>query len=206
MKTKEKIVFSAIELFNKKGASNTSVKKIAAEMKISSGNLHYHYKTKEVLIMAIWDKMSGELNELWSEPEIHTSEKAIAYLFYKLSVIFYEYRFFYLELPILLDNDPLLREIYGSRAKKILSTLKVFTDSWINAKFMKKFESEKDREFLIRNMWMVNQLWMHYWHTIYSKVTVDHLKDGMLQILSIYKPYFYKKSADKIYKYINEYS
>ena len=53
-KTKEKILLTAIELFNKYTASAISTNHIAAEMNISPGNLYYYFKNKEEIIKEIF--------------------------------------------------------------------------------------------------------------------------------------------------------
>ncbi|WP_240510954.1 TetR/AcrR family transcriptional regulator [Algoriphagus antarcticus] len=47
LKTKEKILLTAIKLYNPSGVQIITSRHIAAEMGISHGNLDCHYKTKE---------------------------------------------------------------------------------------------------------------------------------------------------------------
>ena len=55
----------ATELYNHNGVSNVSSRRIAAELGISHGNLEYHFKTKEILILAIFKEMSGAFSEFY---------------------------------------------------------------------------------------------------------------------------------------------
>ncbi len=100
MKTKERILTTAIEIFNRHSVSEVSVNQIAKEIGISPGNLRYHYQTKEEIIRTIWNSMASQLDVIWSDPDIHVQEEAIAGLLYNLGNLFYNYRFRYLELPI----------------------------------------------------------------------------------------------------------
>ena len=43
MNTKHKILKTALDLFNKEGLDQVSVRRIAVEMNISDGNLRYHF-------------------------------------------------------------------------------------------------------------------------------------------------------------------
>lgn len=45
--TRNRILATALSLFNDEGIAKTSVNRIAADLGISSGNLYYHFKTKE---------------------------------------------------------------------------------------------------------------------------------------------------------------
>ena len=51
-KTKQKIILSALQLFNENGIANVRLQHIADEAFISIGNLAYHYKNKEAIVKA----------------------------------------------------------------------------------------------------------------------------------------------------------
>ncbi|MBU2514643.1 TetR/AcrR family transcriptional regulator [bacterium] len=204
MKTKEKILKTAVEIFNEHSVSEISVNQIAGKMGISPGNLRYHYKTKEEIIRTIWNTMTSQLDTIWSNPEIHTHEPAIAGLLFNLGNLFYSYRFLYLELPHLLNKDPDLREEYRRRTERIIKLLGVILDSWANAGIMKPLKSQKEKDYLIRNLWLANQLWMYYWDTVHARVTGENIKEGTMQILFVYKPYLNEKSADEIEFHLNQ--
>ena len=55
--TKERIKEVAVTLFNQYGYAAVSLYNIAMEMRITRGNLTYHFKTKESLLEAISDEM-----------------------------------------------------------------------------------------------------------------------------------------------------
>jgi AcrR family transcriptional regulator len=61
MKTKNLIKNKALELFNKKGVMNVTLRDVAAALNRSYGNITYHYKTRELLLHALYDDMSAEL-------------------------------------------------------------------------------------------------------------------------------------------------
>lgn len=67
MRTEEKIINKAIELYNEHGFSNISSRDIAKELKISHGNLEYHYNNKEAILTAIYNKMKDEVSAYFSE-------------------------------------------------------------------------------------------------------------------------------------------
>jgi AcrR family transcriptional regulator len=62
--TKDKILLKSLELFNKKGVENSTTLLISKEMKISLGNLHYHFPNRNALIEQLVDKFLLDLEEL----------------------------------------------------------------------------------------------------------------------------------------------
>ena len=64
--TKERILKSAIDLFNTKGLVNVRLQHIADEVGISVGNLAYHFYSKKAIVVGIDEQLEGELNPLLS--------------------------------------------------------------------------------------------------------------------------------------------
>jgi AcrR family transcriptional regulator len=65
MKTKDRIIQAAVELFNAQGEQNVTTNHIAAHLSMSPGNLYYHFRNKEDIIRAIF-LFAGFLNSIVS--------------------------------------------------------------------------------------------------------------------------------------------
>ena len=63
MKTRDRIIHSATELFNDQGERNITTNHIAAHMGISPGNLYYPFRNKEDIIHSIFDQYARHLSE-----------------------------------------------------------------------------------------------------------------------------------------------
>ena len=61
MKTSEHILDTARRLFNERGEASVTASDIALELGISPGNLHYHFKGKASIHIAIFAQMQREL-------------------------------------------------------------------------------------------------------------------------------------------------
>ena len=59
MKTRDRIIHSATELFNDQGERNITTNHIAAHLGISPGNLYYHFRNKEDIIHSIFDQYAA---------------------------------------------------------------------------------------------------------------------------------------------------
>ena len=67
-KTKEKILKTALALFNNEGESAVSAVDIASVMGISPGNLYYHYKGKDEIIIELFADFDEEIRQVLSSP------------------------------------------------------------------------------------------------------------------------------------------
>lgn len=114
MSTKEKILAKALELFNEKGYNNITTRHIAAELSISPGNLHYHFKHSEDIIKILFAeltlKMDGLLNKM-KEKEYKTLEDLYNFTF-STCEIFYSYRFIFINFIDILNKIPEVKSQY----------------------------------------------------------------------------------------------
>lgn len=65
MRTKDRILSTSIDLFNRSGVVAVTTNHIAKELNMSPGNLYFHYRNKEEIIVEIFKIMCKETYELW---------------------------------------------------------------------------------------------------------------------------------------------
>ena len=59
MKTRDRILECALQLFNQKGEPNVSTMEVANEMGISPGNLYYHFHGGDVGLTLFVEQLQG---------------------------------------------------------------------------------------------------------------------------------------------------
>ena len=64
MKTKDRIIEGAIDLFNQRGFSNVSMQRLADHLGLSPGNLTYHFPKKQDLMLALYDEFQKEILQI----------------------------------------------------------------------------------------------------------------------------------------------
>lgn len=128
MKTKVKIKDKALELFNSKGFKNVTLREVAKALSISYGNVTYHYKTKNALILSLYLDMLEE-----TELVIHTFESENLFVglleapkhTFKISL---KYLFLYVDFVEIkrsyIDIANLLEEGIAKRKKGYIQILK----------------------------------------------------------------------------------
>ena len=65
MNTADAILETALTLFNRNGASSVSTRHIADEMRISPGNLYYHFRNREEIVRALMQRMIDEFSGMF---------------------------------------------------------------------------------------------------------------------------------------------
>ena len=64
MKTREKILYASLALFNDEGEQNVTTVDIAAAIDISPGNLYYHFKGKPLIILELYEAFAVSYTHL----------------------------------------------------------------------------------------------------------------------------------------------
>ena len=160
MKTREKILLQALDLFNQKGVDQVSVLEISQTMGISYGNLTYHFKKKDDLVRALYVQMQHELDAAIN----HLVQRIFEETYYltlvnELLQVTWKYRFLYLSINSLMNQYPFIREgekSYSATRNKILNRGKKYL---IDEGYLKP-ESDNHYELLIRNLNMILYAWI----------------------------------------------
>ena len=97
--TRDRILQASLALFNAQGLAAVSTHKIAAELGISPGNLHYHFKAKQLIVEWLFRRFEQRLEAL------NGSSASIAAID--------EYRFIYRDMAFPASEYPAL----GQRAQ-----------------------------------------------------------------------------------------
>ena len=62
--TKQRIVQAAAGLFHEHGVAPVRLQQIADEAEVSVGNLAYHFKNKEAIIQAVYERLAAEVKHI----------------------------------------------------------------------------------------------------------------------------------------------
>lgn len=190
MKTRERIVFAALELFNEKGERNITTNHIAAHIEISPGNLYYHFRNKQEIVRDIFTNYSQELLERFAPVETH--EESLVLLRRYLDSIFtlmWKYRFFYANLPEILQRDEILHDRYLGVQDKLQTNLNRIFSSFIDLKLLNVKQSEVKP--LVTCLHLIATSWLGYQSAMSKKtdITEQVIHQGVLQMIAIVKPH-----------------
>src|SRR4029450_3308614 len=103
MGTRERILATALRLFNESGTAAVSTNHIADALGISPGNLYYHFRNKEAIIRALFEQQFAHWDFIYSLPDDRMPTLAdLRRLVDDTFPVSWEYRFIYRELIALL--------------------------------------------------------------------------------------------------------
>lgn len=189
MKTRDKIVFAALELFNENGERNITTNHIAAHIEISPGNLYYHFNNKQEIVREIFALYSAELLERFTP--IEGQKETLVLLRSYLDSIFtlmWKYRFFYANLPEILSRDEKLHEEYIVVQDKLQANLVNITRAFVEIELLAV--SEDEIKPLVTTLHLIASSWLSYQSAMSPKIQITEsvVHQGMLQMITVMKP------------------
>jgi len=180
MTTKERIIETAINLFNIKGTKAVTTNHIAVAMGISPGNLYYHFRNKEEIIRTIFDQMdkagSSEYEKIIAEHPAG-SLAAMEETFLMIQRFNWRFRFFKRELAALILDDPLLRERHIMVHRAMLQLIRHSLESSIAQGVLQQMP-EDELALFGEEIWLLTLFWLNYLEVGGEEINEEALRRG----------------------------
>jgi AcrR family transcriptional regulator len=210
MNTKERLIEAAVRQFNARGIHDVTIRDIAHEVGISSGNFVYYFKNKEVLIEHFYDTM---YNEVTIDTNLKENEGFDRFhkILEEITVFMNKYRFFYTDIIEIFRLCPNIKKDYAGKyssrkeiyigilkhfeARGLLNRSTPFDDIahiiWFTMTF---WQSQKKiipaRSSHVQPDFVLNQIWQLLIPTMTEKGLLEYKKIkrvGKLQASKIFK-------------------
>lgn len=163
MKTRDKILLKAQELFNKKGLAQVSVRNICEELGISLGNYTYYFPDKQQIVVELYQKMVVELEDVIVPEKI--SKDSVLYLLHYHKKIFgiqTNYKFFFLNTFELIHNNAQIRKAYlihleNEKKRKVLF-IKTYLENGVLRPGVtwEMFDKMVNVSLMVSHFWMID--------------------------------------------------
>ena len=156
---KANIKAAAIQLFNKEGMSNVSMKQLADNMGISAGNLKYHYNTKSDLLEALYEDMYTVTLDYILPKNTYLTLFHLEEMMGKFDALQQEYAFFFNDLVNIIKTHPTIAKRYEAGNIERFKAARKLLDYYIETGRMKKTHGLVDFDQVIYAIWMLSTFW-----------------------------------------------
>lgn len=198
MSTKEKIKQSALTLFNEGDSFSVTTNHIAKDAGISPGNLYYHYRNKEAIILDIFQDMKAEFDATTDfEAVLESSNpiKSLFMMFEKHGAIFWKYLFIKRDVPILIRMDESLKtqwiELQTMRIGQIRHLIHMLCERGIFIAL-----PPNDIDLQAKLSWFIGAYWQVFSSTL-GELTPQNVMEGKEILMRlIIVPYLTEKGQE----------
>lgn len=181
--TRARILDVCRALFNERGPAEVTTAEIALAAGISEGNLHYHFRRKELIVVALFDGFEQAIGAVARGHAGVALEQDLVDWFN----LMWEWRFLYAASVYRLapSLQPRLKTISDENQARILARL-------LELRAAGRLDASKaEVERLVVNAWIVASYWIDYLRTRQGVATVTraHLRWGLAQVKALFAPY-----------------
>lgn len=192
-RTQNLIIEKALCLFNEHGTKMISTNRIADECRLSRGNLHYHFRTKEEIIQAIFQRISKKMRESWFDDHLHPTMEYMQFMFARQIKTIWQYRFFYCELNALLQKDAHLKTLFIDNQKIRFEEVALFFEELAKAGLIKRPQPPASLESVLQITWLITDQWVPYLYMHDRAIDEANIGEGYQLILQVLQPYLTDK-------------
>jgi AcrR family transcriptional regulator len=161
MNTRERILATALRLFNETGTAAVSTNHIADALGISPGNLYYHFRNKEDIIRALFDQLFAHWDEMYGLPGDRLPTLAdLRQLVYGTFVMNWGYRFIYRELIALLRRDDDLNRRWIAVRARGFAGFRELIDVFVAAGVLRSPGDSAVVTRLAELCWLISEFWL----------------------------------------------
>jgi AcrR family transcriptional regulator len=202
MKTRDRILAAALELFNQQGERKVTTNHISAHLGMSPGTLYYHFKNKQEIIYELflsYEKRVDTNLELPSDRKL-TVEDKLNYL-QKVFQGLWEYRFIHRDMEHLLLVEERLHSRYRDFFRRCQKNTEGIYQGLRNANII--VLDDRDLEGLALNTWIVVTSWFSFLQCNlladkYESITLEMLKGGIYQVFQLERPYLSDEYRERV--------
>jgi len=160
MNNRERVFEAALSLFNEQGTGAVSTNHIAEAAGISPGNLYYHFRNKEEIIRALFERLFAAWDETFQLPDDRVpSMTDLDTMIVANYQLIWEYRFAYREQAALLRNDPELKERYLAVRRRGYEGFAALIDAYVAAGVLSPPADSQELAVLTELCWIVSEQW-----------------------------------------------
>lgn len=204
--TREHILETSLALFNEVGEPKVTTNQIALEAEISPGNLYYHFRSKNDIVLELFKRFLLRFEPLLEVPENSSLEAED--LWFQLHLSFElkgKFRFFYRNLPDLKSQLPSLGKAFlGLLHMERMATLELIE----NLERQNKLRiTADDKYLLLDNLMLALTFWISYAEIFNAK----GLSSGSIQsnaiagVMQMLVPYLREQDRKQFTELIKSY-
>ena len=193
MNTKDRILETSLQLFNKHGITAITTNHIADEIGISPGSLYYHFSNKEEIVRALFQQMIDCLDQSFRFDKGQELELTALVDFlgsnFKLML---DYPLFAREFSTLIQRDKELRKIFNKMKQKRYEEIEYILRKLVVLGIMNQPENGVTILSLVEMIWVVSFFWTTHLAVTDQPLNQQTIDKGIEMVLNLLRPYLVK--------------
>ena len=207
LNTRQRIVQAALELFNQQGERQVTTNHIAAHLGISPGNLYYHFRNKQTIVLELFGQYEQLVDQFLQRPQDRVMTVADkAFLLEALLTVLWDYRFLHRDLQHMLAADTELAQRYQRLAQRCLNNAQGIYQGFADAGILRI--DALSIEALALNSWLILTAWVPFVCSMQKEstdLTPAMLRRAIYQVLMLEREYVSAQARPEVDALLQKY-
>jgi len=194
--TRQRILDTALAMFNEQGEPNVTTNHIADEMDISPGNLYYHFRNKDDIIEQLFARYEERMDAALVTPEARLPDLEDIWL--QLHLVFeciWDFRFLYRDLIDILSRNRRLRMRFARILKRASESSVEVMRGLVRASIMRA--SAAEIEATATNILVIATVCLNYASATGERDEQVAIRKGIVQVMMLMAPFL--RDAERVH-------
>ena len=200
MKTKERILLTSIELFNRSGVVAITTNHIAKAMDISPGNLYFHYDNKEEIVIELFKRMMKETYDIW-RPRRMKKMTPLDFIHENFDM-YWRYRFFHREMYALRRKDAQLAKMWRAYLQKLMKLEIILYRQWVKDGRMIKINDVSEMQYIAESLLAMATTFLQFFESAEKQPGKKSIERGERHVARLLYPYTAGQTKDEFEKFL----
>ena len=200
MKTKEKILLTSVELFNRNGVVAVTTNHIAEAMSISPGNFYFHYDNKEEILEELLKRMCKETYQVWRP---NRTKKASPLEFIDENFeLYWRYRFFHREMYALRRKDQQLAKMWRNHIQKMMKLMIILYRHWVKNGKMAEIQDLSEMQYVSESLLAMATTFLQFFESAEKQPGKKSIERGKRHVGRLLLPYTAGETKNEFEKFL----
>lgn len=200
MKTKERILMTSVDLFNRSGVVAVTTNHIAKAMNISPGNLYFHYDNKEEILEELFRRMAKETYDTW-RPRRTKKYTPLGFINENFE-LYWKYRFFHREMYALRRKDPKLAKMWRDHIQKMMKLMVILYRHWVKDGKMAKIAEVSEMQYIAESLLAMSTTFLQFFESAEKTAGKRSIERGKRHVARLLLPYTAGETKDEFEKFL----
>jgi len=194
--TRQRILDSALTMFNALGEPNVTTNHIADELEISPGNLYYHFRNKDDIIEQLFARFEERMDAALAAPQGRLP--GLEDIWLQLHMVFeciWDYRFLHRDLVEILSRNRRLRLRFARILRRANEQAHTVMRGLVQAGIMRA--SKDELAATATNVLVIATFWLNYAAARGDKDEHAAIRDGIVQVMMLLAPFL--RDAERVH-------
>lgn len=200
MKTKERILLTSIDLFNRSGVVAITTNHIAKAMEISPGNLYFHYDNKEEILVELFKRMAKDTYNVW-RPRRTKKVTPLEFINENFD-LYWRYRFFHREMYALRRKDKELARMWSAHIHKMIKLMIILYRQWVKDGKVAKIEEVSEMQYIAESLLAMSTTFLQFFESAEKLAGKRSIERGKHHVARLLLPYTAGETKNEFEKFL----